>query len=185
MKDTRTTTFGRPLIFNYLSIFNAPVCFNGDIICNPTVSGTLTVTGMFYPAGGIELGPANTKTMFNVDIGRVTHPAPVTSADNPTVTLNAYAGIITFDDVTLGWSGDNFRIDFNNDAISEGDLVFTHCMQEPGQTPGMPTGSICTSVREIENTTCDINVTWVGQDIGFTNDQIDIGFLVIGPTGSA
>jgi hypothetical protein len=189
MKDTRTTTFGRALTFNYLSIFNGPVRFTGDVISLPiindnvTINGTLTVNDDLYPIGGIELPAAENETMFDVGIERVIYTLPLSglpTPGNPTITLNAYAGIIILEDVTLGQIGfgEYCSIDFENAAIADEALIFTTCQQSPHTIAASAVGTINTSLHSIVDGECQIDISNIGQ--GFANQELHISFFIIG-----
>ena len=122
MKDLRTTTFARPLTFNYLSTFNGDVVFNGDV----SFPFGLTFGGKVNACGGIFIR----NSIENIRITTSDATAIANGITVAPITLNYFVGTLIFSDVTIN-TGQQFRIDLTNAGVeTSNDIVFAQVISD-------------------------------------------------------
>ena len=172
MKNLRTTTFARPLTFNYLSTFNGDVVFNGDV----SFPFGLTFGGKVNACGGIFIRNSIENIRITTsDATAITHGVTVTP-----ITLNYFVGTLEFTNVTIN-QGEQFQIDLTNLAITtNNDIVFAQVISDTTIAALRPVWA-CSVSNVLGAGSVQIHVANVGANTA-ASVTIEVAFQVITQT---
>ena len=174
MRNTRITSFARPITFPFLSTFNGPSTFN----VAATYNTHMNVNGAINANGGVNIPTAESTGFLQMDIAVVSDASIMIDTASVALTMNNRAGIIKLTDCSLAAAGQGFRVQLTNSYVTTSDLMLVQLLYHESYAVGAANSGVPLAVSWQADAKY-INVALPANGATFTNKEVWLGFMVI------